>query len=125
MTSTDLSNQCFKTCSWIPLTMFFAFKFSIARDKNSSSAFNCSSASSVLNQIRNPLSLRNPLTFANSAYILRIPLTVAESRTTSYICLLRNPQQNKCADKIYVTDKCMRNPLKLCLWNPLTFWNIF
>ena len=69
--------------------------------------------------------LRIPLTFADSTYILRNPLTVAESRTTSNICLLRNPQQNKCADKIYVTGICMRNPLKFCLSNPLTFWNIF
>ena len=61
----------------------------------------------------------------NLTYILRNPLTVLESRTTSYICLLRNSQQNKCADKIYITGICMRNPLKFCLWNPLTFWNIF
>ena len=55
--------------------------------------------------------LRIPLIFANSTYILRNPLTVAESRT-SYICWLRNPQQNKCADKIYLTGICMRNPWK-------------
>ena len=69
--------------------------------------------------------LRIPLTFADSTYILRNPLAVAESRTTSYICLLRNPQQNKCAEKTYFTGICMRNPLKFCLWNPLTFWTIF
>ena len=65
------------------------------------------------------------LHFADSNYILRNPLTVAESKTTSCICLLQNPQQNKCADKIYVTGICMRNPLKLCIWKPLTFWNTF
>ena len=70
-------------------------------------------------------SLQIPLTFADCAYILRNPLTVAESRTTSYICLLRNPHQNKWADKAYVTDICMRNPLKFCLWNPLIFLSIF
>ena len=82
--------------------------------------------------------MRNPFTICGIRLHLRIqlkicgfhlhfwnPLTVAESRTTSYNCLLRNPQQNKCADKVYVTGICMRNPLKFCLWNPLTFWNIF
>ena len=29
----------------------------------------------------------------------------------SYICLLRNPRNNKCAEKIYVTLICTRNPL--------------
>ena len=52
---------------------------------------------------------------AESTSNLRDPLSVAESKTTSYIFLLRNLQQNKCADKIYVTGICTRNPLKL--WN--------
>ena len=52
---------------------------------------------------------------------LRNPLTVAESRTTSCISLLRNPQQNNCAKKIYVTGIYMQNPLRICLWNSLTF----
>ena len=69
--------------------------------------------------------LRIQRTFADSTYNLRNPLIIAESRSTSYICLLRNPQQNKCADKTYATSICMRNPLKFCLWNPLTSWNIF
>ena len=56
---------------------------------------------------------------------LRNPLTSAESGTTSYICSLRNPQQNQCADKIYVTGLCTRNPLKFCRMNPLTFWSMF
>ena len=66
--------------------------------------------------------------FADSTYILQNPLTVAEFRTNSYICLLRNPQQNKYADKIYVTGICMRNQLKFCitsfetcLWYPGTY----
>ena len=58
-----------------------------------------------------------PTKFADSTYVLRNPRTVSESRTASNICLLRKPQQNKCADKIYVTGICTRNPLK--------FWNIF
>ena len=61
----------------------------------------------------------------DSTYILLNPHTVAESRTTSYIYLLRHPQQNKCADKIYVTGFCTRNPRNFCRWNPLTFWNMF
>ena len=65
------------------------------------------------------------LHFADSTYILRNTLTVTESRTTSNISLLRNPQQNNCAEKINATGICMRNPLKFCLWNPLTFRNIF
>ena len=101
------------------LLSVFAFEFRLARDKNSSSTFNCSYASAVLNKIWIHLQ------FADSAYILRNPLTVAESRTTGYICLLRNPQQNKCADKIYLTGICMRNPLKTCLRNLLTLWNKF
>ena len=83
-------------------------------------------------------SLRNPLTFADSGYKfckfhlhLRIPVTFCEStymcgiQITSYICLLGNPQQIKCADKICVTSICTRNPRKSCKWNPLTFWNLF
>ena len=91
--------------------------------------------------------LRNPLTFAESAYkvcgfhldlrypltnrlvffgiyllyILQNPLTVAESRTTSYIRFLRNPQQNKCAVKLNATGVFTRNPQTICKWSPLTF----
>ena len=103
MTSMDLGNQCFKTCSWIPLTMVKPLLLN-----------------SALLEIRIPAQLlivhmqvhywkknskytyclRNPLTFADSAYFLWNLLTVAESRTTCYIW---NPQQNKSADKIYVT----------------------
>ena len=65
------------------------------------------------------------LHFADSNYILRYSLTVAESRTNSYICLLRNPQQNNCADKIYVTAICTRNPRNFCRLDPLTFCIMF
>ena len=90
-------------------------------------------ASSVINKFLNSYSvcgfrlqiLRIPLTFADSTYILRILLTVAESKTTSYICLLRNPQRNKCAEKIYHTSICKRNPRNSCKWNPLKLWNVF
>ena len=96
---------------------------------NSASAY----ANSVINKFLNSSTvcgfrlqiLRISLTFADSTYILRNTLTVAESRTTSYICLLRNPQQIKCAHKIYVTSICTRNPRKSCKWNPLTVWNVF
>ena len=69
--------------------------------------------------------LQIPLTFADSTFIFRNPLTIAESRTTSYICLLWNPQQNKCADKICVTGICTRNPRNFCKWSSFTFWNMF
>ena len=121
----------------------FAFKLRVSIDNNSNIPpldFNCSYASSVINKTReSTYNLRNPPTnfagsiyicgfhlhlhFADSTYILRNPVSVAESRTTSYICLW-NPQQNKFADKYYLTGICMRNPLKFCLWNLLTFWNI-
>ena len=55
-----------------------------------------------------------------SLYILRNPLTVAESRTTSFFHWLRKPQQNKCAVKYFftgVTDVLKRNSL--------TFQNLF
>ena len=78
------------------------------------------------------LHLRIPLTnfaestyIADSTYFLQNLLTVAESRTTSFVCSLRNLQQNKCADKFFVTGICTRNPLKCCLWKPLRFWNVF
>ena len=71
------------------------------------------------------LLLRIPLTFRGLDLHLRCSLTAAESRTTRYNCWLRNPQQNKCADKIYVTGICTRNPRNFCKLNLLTFWNMF
>ena len=61
--------------------------------------FNCSNASSV----------RTKFGIFGDSVNLRIPLTVAESRTNSYIRMLRDPRHNKCADKIYVTGICTRN----------------
>ena len=110
MTSIDLVNQCFKVWSWIPLTMVKSLLL------NSASAY----ANSVINKF-----LNSSTVCGFRLQILRISLTVAESRTTSYICLLRNPQQIKCAHKIYVTSICTRNPRKSCKWNPLTVWNVF
>ena len=126
MTSTDLVNKCFEICSWIPLTMVKSLPLNSALllTKNPALAFNCSYASSEKNS-ESSYSLRNPLTFADSFYILWNPITVTESITTSYIRLLRNPQCNKCADKIYVTGICTRNPLKFCKWNRLTIWQMF
>ena len=43
---------------------------------------------------------------------LRNPLTLEESGTISLNRLLRNPQQNEYADKIYATKICARNPRK-------------
>ena len=70
MTSTDLGNQCFKTCSWIPLTMvkFLLLHSALLEIRVPDLAFNCSYASSVLNKIR------NPLTVCGIRLILRIPL---------------------------------------------------
>ena len=47
---------------------------------------------------------------------LRKVLTFAETGSTTFIRSLRNPQQNQCADKIYVTGICTRNSF--------TFWNM-
>ena len=93
----------------------------------------CSYASSIINKNAESAYiwgfriqiLRIPLTFAHSTYNLLNPLTVAESRKTSYICLLRNPQQIKCADKSYITGICTRNSQKCCRRNPPAIWNMF
>ena len=75
------------------------------------------------------------LHFVDSTYISQNPLRVSESRKTSYFCLLRNPQQNKCAHQIHVTGIFTRirsnfvsgihlhfgTILKTCLWNPGTY----
>ena len=65
----------------------------IARDKNSSSEFDCSYASSVLNKIRNPLTvcgihlhLRNPLTF----YGIHVQLRNPEQLAIFACCGIRN-----------------------------------
>ena len=92
VTYIDLSFQCFKICSWIPLTMVKSLLL------NSASAY----ANSKINKFLNYFTvcgfriqiLRIPLTFDDSTSILRNLFTVAESRTTSYICLLPNPQKN-------------------------------
>ena len=78
---------------------------------NSASAY----ASSVINKFLNSFTI-----CGFRLQILRIALTFSDS---NYI--LRNPQQIKCADKIYVTSICTRNTRKCCTWNPLTFWNMF
>ena len=86
MTSTDLGNQCFKTCSWIPLTMvkFLLLNSALLEIRVPDLAFNCSYASSVLNKIRNPLTargirlnLRIPLTFCGIHLQLRNPKQLA------------------------------------------------
>ena len=90
-------------------------------DKAKVLAINSAKAYAVENKFRNFFySLRNPLTFADSTYILRSSFTVAESTKTSCICLLQIPQQIKCTDKTYVTSICTRNPRKAGKWNPLT-----
>ena len=80
MTSTGLVNHCFKTCSWIPLTMvkFLLLNSALQEIKIQALAFNCSYASSVLNKIRNLLTVcgirvhsRIPLTFCGTHLQLR------------------------------------------------------
>ena len=82
MTSTELGNKCFKTCSWIPLTMVKSLLLNSAllEIKILAPAFNCSYASSVLNKSRTPLTvcgirlhLQAPLTFCGIHLQLRNP----------------------------------------------------
>ena len=104
----DLGNHCSKTCSWIPLTKVKSFLLNSAllEIRTPALPFSCSFASSALSKIQ------NPFTVAESANLCGFHLQFAESKTTSYIRLLRNPRHNKYADKIYVTLKCSRNPRK-------------
>ena len=55
----SLGNQCFKTCSWIPLTMVESLLLNSALRETRVPAlvFNCSYASSVLNRNWNPLTV--------------------------------------------------------------------
>ena len=84
MTSTYLGNQCFKTCSLIPLTMVksLILNSALLEKKYPALAFNCSYASSILNKIRNPLTVRG------IRLNLRIPLTFC-----GILLQLRNPKQ--------------------------------
>ena len=80
--------------------------------------------------------LQNPLKFAESIYILRNPLTVAEPRTTSYICLLRNSKKKTNVPTKFTLQVFVREIhenfvigihihfetcLKICLWSPGTY----
>ena len=122
MTTIDSVNQYLYVCSWIPLTMVKSLLL------NSASAY----ARSVINKFLNSFTvfrfrlqvLRIPLIFADSTYILRNPLTVVESRTTSYICLLRIRNKFKVPRKftlqVYVRGIHLQfgTCLNTCLWNP-------
>ena len=92
----------FKICSWMPLTMVksLLLNSSLLKIRIPALDFICLYASSVINKVR------NPITVCGFHLPLRIPLTVAEPRTTSYICFFRNLRRNKCADKIYATVIC-------------------
>ena len=88
MRSTDLGNQCFKTCSWIPLAMFKSLLLNSAllEIRIPALAFNCSYASSILNKIWNPLTvcgirlhLRIPFKFCGIHLQLRNPKQLAIS----------------------------------------------
>ena len=45
--------------------------------------------------------------------------------TRCCVSLLRNPRNNRCADRIYITGVCAPKPLKCCKWNQFTLWNKF
>ena len=87
MTSTDLGNQCIKTCSWIPLTKFLKsllLNSALLEIRNQALASNCSYASSVLKEIRNSLTvcgirlqLPIPLTFCGIHLQLQNPKQLA------------------------------------------------
>ena len=84
MTSTDLCNQCFKTCSWIPQTIneFVLSKSALLEINIPALAFNCFNCSYAI-------SLKK---ISESAYNLQNPLTVAEAKT---LRLVWNPRHNK------------------------------
>ena len=89
MTSTDLGNQCFKTCSWMPLTMVKSWLLNSALlvIRIPALAFNCSYASSVIN--KTPIiNKQNPLTVCGIRLHLRIRLTFCGIHLR-----LRNPKQ--------------------------------
>ena len=85
MTSTDLGNRCFKTCSWISLTIMvksLLLNSAMLEIRIPALAFNCSYASSVINKVW------NPLTVCGIRLHLRIPLMFCEIHLQ-----LRNPKQ--------------------------------
>ena len=84
MTSTDLGNQCSKTCLWIPLTMVKSLLLNSAllEIRNPALLFNCSYASSVLNKIRNPLTV----------WAIRLPLQILPTFRGIHLQLW-NPKQ--------------------------------
>ena len=126
------------------LQMDKSFCFQISIDNKSNippQDFNCSYASSVINKnAKSTYNLWNPLTICGIRLHLRIPHKIFAD--SAYTCgfhfnfcgihlQLRNPEQlaifSGCGirNKTNVPTKCMLNPLKVCLWNPFTFWNIF
>ena len=79
MTSTSLGNQCFKTCSWIPLTMIKSLLLNSAlQEKKIPAQFLI-----VHMQVQ-----MNPLTVCVIQFHLRIPLTFCRIHLH-----LRNPEQ--------------------------------
>ena len=124
MTSTDLVNQCFKVCSWNPLTMVksLLLNSSLLKIRIPALAFNCSYASPVINKIR------NPLTVCGFHLHLRIPPTFCEIHLQ-----LWSPEQlaifacsgNRDTANVPTKFNCTLNSRKFCFWNPHTFWNMF
>ena len=84
MTSTDLVNQCFKICSRISLTIVnpLILKSALLKMRIPALALNCPYEISVINKIR------NPLTVCGFHLHFAIPLTFC-----GIILQLRNPEQ--------------------------------
>ena len=65
------------------------------------------------------------LQFAESTYNLRNPLTVAESRTTSYILMLRESANKQMCRQFLRYRYWYAESTEMFWWNPLKFWNMF
>ena len=96
---------------------------SIGRDKNSSLAFNCSYASSVLNKIRNPLTfcgihlqLRNPEQLALFACCGKRKKTNVPTKFTSQVYVCGIHWKFVCGIHLHFGTY-----FKTCLWNPGTY----
>ena len=123
MTSTDLGNQCFKTCSWIPKVKSLLLNSALLEIRIPALAFNCSYASYALNKIRNSLTvcgirlhLRIPLKFCGIHLHLRNPKQLA-----IFVCSGIHDTTNvltKFTLLSYVHGSFVKG-------NALTFWDMF
>ena len=135
MTSTDLGNQCFKTCSWIPLTMVKSWLLNSALlvIRIPALAFNCSYASSI-NKTRNPftvcgirLHLRIRLTFCGTHLQLRNPKQLAIFACCGICDTTNVPKKFALHSYVrgihgsFVIHLHFGTCLKISFWNPGTY----